>query len=198
MKRLITLTLLFVLIIGTDSVLSQKGISFKVSYNTDTKPVRYSNKDIREFHAFQKDVNNFSKAVYREKFRKAQSIKNDILRRMKREISDTQEKIRFAKQEDRRYQNHGLRKKRKVNNKYSKRNSDYGYHQSENLEILLDQLKIQRRIYYKLYNMDLYRGAYFFEQARKHERLMEDFEDTLRFDIEYYYKEYRYRNRRGK
>ena len=78
MKRLITLTLLFVLIIGTDSVLSQKGISFKVSYNTDTKPVRYSNKDIREFHAFQKDVNNFSKAVYREKFRKAQSIKNDI------------------------------------------------------------------------------------------------------------------------
>ncbi|HAH52020.1 MAG TPA: hypothetical protein DCL80_12515 [Balneola sp.] len=198
MKRFITLILFLVIFLGTESVLSQARISFEVSYRTDTKPNTYGNKDIREFHAFQKDVSDFDKAVYREKIRKAQRVKNDILRRMKKEISDTQEKIRFLKYENKQFYNQGLRKKGEHTNKYSKRNSGSSLYRSGNLEQLNDQLRIQKRIYFKLVNMDLNRGRYFFEQARRHQRLMEDFEETLRFDIDNSFKDYRTRNRRGK
>ena len=198
MKRFITLIRFFVILLGSESVLSQARISFEVSYRTDTKPDKYRNKDIREYHAFQKDVSDFDKAVYREKIRKAQRVKNDILRRMKKEISDTQEKIRFVKYENKQFHNQGLRKKGGSINKYSKRNSGNGLYKSRNLDLLNDQLRIQRRIYFKLVNMDLSRGRYFFEQARSHQRLMEDFEETLRFDIDNSFKDYRTRNRRGR
>ena len=200
MKRLVSFIALIIFVIGIEDVTAQKGISFQVSYYSDTNPGRYSNKDIREFHAFRKDIDDFYEAAQRDRVRKANRIKNDIVRRMKNEINDTKEKIRYVKYElDYSYER-GLRKKRTLDNNYSKRNGNGNeVHVSyKTLADLNKQLNKQSRIVIKLENMYLNNGRSFFTQARIHLNLMEDFSDILRDDINYSFKEYRNRNRRGR
>jgi len=198
MKRLVSLIALIIFVFGLENVTAQKGISFKVSYYTDTKPERYSNKDIREFHAFQKDLDNFYEAALRDRVRKAKRIKKDIIRRMRNEVNDTKKKIRYVKNELEYSHGKGLRKKRTQKNEYSKRNGNTVHVSYKTLEDLHRQLNRQSRIVVKLENMYLNDGRNFFTQARRHQNLMEDFADILKEDINYSFKEYRNRNRRGR
>lgn len=197
MKRRIVLITLFSLVIGIGNVLAQKGISFHVSYNSDYNPRSYANADIREFHAFQKDVIAFSKAINRDKVRKARRIKNDLLRRMKNEINDTKQKIRFAKINMDDGYTSGLHKKQSRNNTYSKRKSNSRRDNEEfrHLKLLKEQLRVQKLIHFNIERMYLDAGRNFFSQGRKHEILLQDFETTLKSDINFSFKEYRTRNR---
>lgn len=197
MKRYMFLITMLSLIIGTGNTTAQKGISFKVSYNVDSKVRSYANKDIKEFHAFQKDVNDFTKAVHRDNERKARRIKNSILKSMRKEIRDTQEKIRYAKWELDQSYDQGLHQKNRISNEYSKRNSSQNSYGVKDLRALNKQLDIQTKIVFKLEHMHLENGRDFFKQAQNHKRFMQDFEETLKADINFSFKEYRNRNRRN-
>ncbi|MBO6620894.1 MAG: hypothetical protein JJ892_04350 [Balneola sp.] len=198
MKRLTALILFFALLIGIDNGMSQKGLSFEISYYTEENSRRFTNKDIREFHAFQKDLDNFFEASQRNKVRKAVRIKKDILRRMRSEINDTKEKIWYVKRELTHSFDKGLHKKNSRGSEYSKRSGKTVSFNEKALRLLHKQLSDQRKIVTKLENMYLYNGRDFFIQARRHQRLMEDFEQILKDDINFSFKEYRSRNRRGK
>lgn len=198
MKRLISIIALIVFVFGLENVTAQKGISFQVSYYSDTNAGRYANKDIREFHAFRKDLDDFYEVALRDRVRKSKRIKKDILRRMRNEVNDTKNKIRYVKYELDYSNNQGLRKKGTRGNEYSKRNGNTGHVSYKTLAALQRQLNKQSRIVVKLENMYLNDGRNFFEQARRHQKLMEDFADILKDDINYSFKEYRNRNRRGR
>ncbi len=198
MKRLISIIALIVFVFGLENVTAQKGISFQVSYYSDTNAGRYANKDIREFHAFRKDLDDFYEAALRDRVRKSKRIKKDILRRMRNEVNDTKNKIRYVKYELDYSNNQGLRKKGTRSNEYSKRNGNTVHVSYKTLAALQRQLNKQSRIVVKLENMYLNDGRNFFAQARRHQKLMEDFADILKDDINYSFKEYRDRNRRGR
>lgn len=197
MKRYMFLITLLSLMIGIGNVTAQKGISFKATYNTDPNPGNYANKDIKEFHAFRKDVNNFSKAVHRDNPRKAIRIKKGILRSMRNEIRDTQEKIRYTKWELDQSYDQGLHQKKRRTNEYSKRSGSNNFNDLKDLRALNEQLDIQTKIAFRLEHIHLDNGREFFKQAQGHKRLMQDFEVTLKADINFSFKEYRNRNRRN-
>jgi len=200
MKRQIVLTGLVSLILAISSVNGMQSIKFIVDYNSGhVHPYKYANKDIREFHAFQEDVRDFSEAVYRDKTVKARRIKSDILRRIRNEIDDTRTKIRYIE--------HDLgynelkpilhNKKRSGRNEYSKRNSNQLTGVQKHLKILHKQLSDQKRILIRLDRMNLSHGYDFHTQARIHLDLMYEFEKILKKDINKSYKQYRKRNRVG-
>ncbi|XWN38505.1 MAG: hypothetical protein ROO71_06075 [Balneola sp.] len=198
MKRLITLISLFALMFGIDNGMSQKGLSFGISYYSDSNSRSFKNKDIREFHAFQKELDAFFEASQRNKIRKASRIKKVILRRMRSEINDTKDKIQYVKRTLSHSFDKGLHKKNNRGNNYSKRSSDEVSFNEKALRLLYKQLSDQRKIVVKLENMHLYSRNGFFTEARRHQRLMEDFEQILKKDINFSFKEYRNRHRRGR
>ena len=197
MKRLIALFTLLSLLTIVSSISAQNGITFKVTYNNNSDSRSYASKDIKEFHAFRKDIDRFSNAVHRDKVRKSRRIKNDILRRMRNEISDTQKKIRYTKWEIDQSYDKGLHQKNRRNNGYSKRSGSKKVWNLKELRTLNKQLDIQNRIVFRLERMHLDNGRDFFEQAQYHKLLMRDFEATLKADIDSSFREYRTRNRRG-
>lgn len=198
MKRKMLLLTLLTLFVITGNVNAQNGISFQVNYYSDTNPKAYASNDIREFHAFQRDVADFSRAIHRDRVRKAKHIKRDVLRRMKDEIKDTRSKIRYAKKDLRYNSYEGLHHKRSKKSRYSKRSGGY-YFDERRIKALNRQLRIQRNILYKLETMHLSNGRNFHSTARKHELLMIEFEEILKADISHSFKDYRYkyRNRKG-
>lgn len=198
MKRLITLISLFALMFGIDNGMSQKGLSFGISYHSDSNSRNFKNKDIREFHAFQKELDAFFEASQRNKIRKATRIKKVILRRMRSEINDTKDKIQYVKRTLSHSFDKGLHKKNSRGNNYGKRSSDVALFNEKALRLLYKQLSDQRKIVVKLENMHLYSRNGFFTEARRHQRLMEDFEQILKKDITFSFKEYRNRHRRGR
>ena len=188
---------LFSLVTGIGTVTAQKGITFQVSYNSDYSPRSYANKDIREYHAFQRDVIDFSKAVNRDKVRKARRIKKELLKRMRNEIKDTQQKIRYVERElDYPFRDE-LNKKGRRLNAYSKRSGNRSNEELRYLRYLEKQFASQKKILHRLERMNLGGGREFFYQARQHEILIQDFEATLKADINFSFKEYRNRNRRN-
>ena len=200
MKRQIVLTSFLIVAIGVFNVNAKQGISFQINYSPNHHtPDKYANKDIREFHAFQKDIRDFSNAVYRGKKVKSRRIKKDILRRMHNEIEDTRAKIYYIEY-DLGYSElrPGLHnKKRSGRNEYSKRSTNQHNDIYKHLKALNKQLKKQKHIVYKLERMDLNDRYNFHRQAREHEVLMYKFEEILKSDINHSFKEYRNRNRIG-
>lgn len=197
MKKQMLLITLVSLVMGIGKVTAQKGITFQINYSSDYSPRSYAKKDIREYHAFQKDVIDFSKAVNRNKIRRARSIKNDLLKRMRNEIKDTQQKIRFTKRELDYPFGNDLHKKGRKTNEYSKRNSNRNNDELRYLRALEKQFTAQKRILNRLEYINLEGGKKFSQQARQHEILIQDFEATLKADINFSFKEYRNRNRRN-
>ncbi len=191
MKRLLLFIGLIIFFSESSDLMAQKGISFHVSYNNYDTPALYARKDIREFHAFQKKVDDFSYAVEVQNFRKAQRIKRRILRSMRDEIQDTREKLRLV---DHSYgYSEGLHQKyrNRRGNKYSKRDGE-----RREVRQLRNQLRKQTKLLLKLERLHLDRSRRFHHQGQIHQRLMYDFEETLKKDLEFSFKDYRYRNRR--
>lgn len=197
MKRLIALITLLSLLTIVSSSTAQNGITFKVTYNSNTDSRSYASKDIQEFHAFKKEVAKFSKAVRRDNVRKARRVKNDILKKMRNEVRDTQKKIISTKRELDHSYDQGLHQKNRRTNEYSKRSGSNKVDDLKELRILNKQLDIQNKIVFRLERMNLDNGRGFSEQAQHHRILMRDFEATLRADINTSFKEYRNRNRIG-
>jgi len=198
MKRQIVLTTFLSLVIGLTASSAKQGINFQVTYyGNNTDPAKYAKKDIREFHAFQQDIKDFSKAVYRDKTVRARRIKSDILRRMRNEIKDTQAKIRNTKR-DLGYHNSksGLHNKKRQNrNDYSKRSGKNLTKVERHLRFLDNQLRNQKRILIKLDRMNLSHGYDFHSQSRIHLDLMYEFEDILKKDIRKSFQNYRINSR---
>lgn len=190
MKRQILSITLFSLLLSGVNLSAQSRVVYEVSYG-DVTPNRYAKKDIREFRAFQRDVDRFTKAVQKEQVRKAKKIKRDILHQMRNEIQDTRQKIKFVKRNSK--SDYGLRNKK---DRYSKRHSN-AYLSSRDLRQLNRRLENQIEILFKLENLYLNKSYRFYKQARKHESLMYDFERTLKADINHSFKDYRNRYRNG-
>jgi hypothetical protein len=116
---------------------------------------------------------------------------------MRSEINDTKQKIRFVKISMDYGHAPGLHKKVNRNNTYSKKKSNKRRDNEEfrHLKLLEKQLGVQKRILFTVDRMYLDGGRNFFSQGRKHETLLQDFETTLRLDINFSFKEYRTRNR---
>jgi len=188
MKRKMIITTLLVLVIGTGEGVAQKGITLNVSYASNQSVSSLANKDIREFHEFQKDVEYFSIAVNRNKFQKAKRIKTQLLRSIRSEIGDTQQKIRFIERDIDYSYSSRQRKVRGKSNLYSKRNVPVKTNYIIQLE---KQLRIQTQLFNKLNLMSLNRGRVFYMQGRNHEILFQDFNSTMKSDISLSFKEYR-------
>ncbi|MEP1150670.1 MAG: hypothetical protein ABJH08_02980 [Balneola sp.] len=197
MKRLIALITFLSLFTVLNSVVAQTGITFKVTYNSNSDSRSYASKDIKEFHAFQKDVTKFSRAARLDNTRKARRIKNDVIRKMEKEVRDTKEKIRYTKWYLNRSQDKGLHQKNRRTNGYSKRSGSKKVDGLNDLRILNRQLEIQSNIIFKLHRMHLDNNRNFSRQAHQHKLLMQDFEATLKADINHSFKEYRNKNRRN-
>ncbi len=192
MKRLILFITLISISFQSKVSIAQKGISFHVSYNNyDEKSDRFARKDIREFHAFQKKVDEFSYAVDLRKFREAKILKREIIRSMRSEIQDTRKKLRYA---DNYGYSEGLHQKNRRSgiNEYSKRDG-----KKREVRQLHNQLREQTKLLLKIERLHLDRSRRFQKQGKMHERLMYDFEETLRKDINFSFKDYRYRHRRN-
>jgi hypothetical protein len=197
MKRLILLFTIVSLSFGIENLSAQKDLTFKISYNTDYSPRNYASKDIREFHEFQKDVIDFKNAINQENFKDPRRLKKIILTRMKNEIVDTRQKIRFIEREINYSKKSGLHKKGRRNNEYSKRKSSGINHKIKYLMVLEEQLKDQKRILRDLKRMPLRYRSGFYHQALNHLVLIKDFEAILKADIDYSFKQYRSRSRRN-
>lgn len=199
MKRQIVLITFLSLVIGITASNAKQGIIFRATYNgNNSDPAKYATKDIREFHAFQQDIKDFSKAVYRDKTVRARRIKSDILRRMRNEIKDTQTKIRYTKRNLGYHDSKpGLHNKKRQNrNDYTKRSGNNLTKVERHLRFLDNQLRNQKRILIKLDRMNLLHGYDFHFQSRIHLDLMNEFEDILKKDISKSFQNYRTNSRR--
>ena len=195
MKRQITLTIIISFFVITGFSHAQS-YTMRVNYGAGDiwKNYEYSRwdlkQDIIELESFQHKVDRFIIATERQQVIRARRIKSDIIDLMHKEIRDTRYKIRAAKQELRYEHNSGLRNKRNRGHAYGKRNSGSGIKKRDyiddrrDLKRLNNRLNRQIEIAFKLENLFLDRSHKYWKQARKHERLMSRFEETLHADID--------------
>ena len=194
MKRQITLTIIISFFVITAFSHAQS-YTMRVSYGAGDiwKNYDYSRwdlkQDIIELENFQRKVDRFITAAEREQVIRARRIKSNILELMHKEIQDTRSKMRAAKRELRYEHNSGLHKNRGKSHGYGKRSTRANYNRSayiddqKDLKRLNNRLNRQIEIAFKLENLFLDRSYKYWKQARKHERLMNQFEETLHADI---------------
>lgn len=177
MKRLITLATIIVLMSTSDSFAQLYASNSGRNYNNNIR------KEVRELQNFEKKLDQFSYAMQVGDIRSAQRFKNQLLNKMENEIIQNRRAIiqpRFQ-----RNTNNRRSYSRYDNQLYSKRNGSIGNRLNREYWETVDRLEEQRNLYRRFEALDLTRRRRGIINENKHRRIMYQFRDTMREEIQY-------------
>lgn len=176
MKRLITLATIIILMSTSDSLAQMYASNSGRNSNNNIR------KEVRELQNFEEKLDQFSYAMQVGDIRSAQRFKNQLLNKMENEIIQNRRAI--IQPRSQRNTNNRRSYSRYDNQLYSKRNGSIGNRLNREYWETVDRLEDQRDLYRRFERLDLTKRRRGIINENKHRRIMYQFRDTMREEIQ--------------